>query len=98
MSTVESRRKWLSRRTVWNCLLASGGILILAALFRIAEGVVTSNLPFIERILLIIFMWLLLAGALLLYGLLSPELMRVVFKMLGFEEKEEAKEKSKPKP
>jgi len=30
------------------------------------------------------------------FGLLSPDLMEVVFKMLGFEEKEEAKEKPKP--
>ena len=40
----------------------------------------------IEKTLYLILMWLILAGFILLLGLLSPELMETVSGMLGFKE------------
>ena len=91
MSTLKKRRKWLSWKTFVKCLFISAGVLIIATIFEIARGAVTSNLPMLEKSVYLLLIWLLLAGFLLLYGLLSPELMEAVFKMLGYEETEERK-------
>ena len=89
MSALEKRRKWLSWKTFVKCLFISAGVLIIATIFEFAKGVVTSNLPPLEKTWYLLSMWFLLACLLLLYGLLSPELMEAVFKMLGYKEKEE---------
>ena len=89
MSALEKRRKWLSRKTFVKSLFISAGVLIIAAIFEFAKGVVTSNLPILEKTGYLLYMWLLLTCILLLYGLLSPELMEAVFKMLGYKEEEE---------
>jgi len=83
----EKRKKWLRKRKILNCLFLSGAILVIATLFEIAQIVVTSNLPMIEKTLYVLFMWLFLAGFILLSGLMSPELMETIFGMLGFKEK-----------
>ena len=95
MSAVESRRKWLSWRTLWNCLRVSGAIFVIAAIYKIAEGVVMSDLRMVTKSIYIIFLWLVLAFALWIYGLLSPELMETVFKMLGFQQEEETNNEDK---
>lgn len=88
MDAVESARKWLSWRTLWNCLRVSGAIFVIAAIYKIAESVVLSNLRMVTKSIYIIFLWLVLAFALWIYGLLSPELMETVFKMLGFQQED----------
>jgi len=91
MSELEKRRKWLSWKTLVKCLFISAGVLIIALIYEVAKGAVTSNLPMVEKSAYVFFMWLLLGGFLLIYGLLSPELMEAVFKMLGYKEEEEEK-------
>jgi hypothetical protein len=88
MDADESPRKWLSWRTLWNCLRLSAAIFVLAAIYKIAESAVMSNLRIVTKSIYIVFLWLVLAFALLINGLLSPELMEAVFKMLGFQQKE----------
>ena len=95
MSAVESRRKWLSWRTLWNCLRISGALFVIAAIYKIAEGVVMSDLRMVTKTIYIIFMWLVLAFALLIYGLLSPDLMEVILRMLGFKEEDRQKNDDK---
>lgn len=98
MNALEKRRKWLTWKAFMGCLFLSAGVLIVATIYEFAKNVVTSNLPMLEKTGYLILMWILLACLLLVYGLLSPELMEAVFKMLGYKEKErQEKETVKPK-
>jgi len=92
ISEKEKRRKWLRWSTFRNCLYLSGAIMVIATIFEIAQSVVNSNLPTIEKTLYILFMWFILGVLILFFGLLSPELMETVFDMLGFKDKEDKKQ------
>ncbi len=86
MREWEKRKKWLTKKAIWRCLLLSAGILIVAAFYQMAQMIVTSNIPVEWKGFYMIPMWLLLAGFILFYALLSPDLMDIVFNMLGFKE------------
>lgn len=94
MKISEKRRRWLSRKTLSNCLSVSAAILVIAAIFEIAQNVIASDLAMIWKSLHILTMWGILTAGLFFYGLLSPELMEVVFRMLGFKEDKNNEEKT----
>ena len=89
MTEWEKRKKWLTRKGIWKCLALSAAILIIAVLFQIAQVVVTGDLPIQFKGLYVVMMWLFLAGIILLYALLSPDLMETVSDMLGYRKDEE---------
>lgn len=89
MTEWKKRKKWLTRKGLWKCLILSAAILIIAILFQIAQTVVTSDLPSELKVLYTIGMWLVLAGVILLYALASPDLMETVSDMLGYRKDEE---------
>jgi hypothetical protein len=94
MKELDKRRKWLTKKAIWRLLLLSAGILVIASIFEFAQQVVTSNFSFIEKGVYFIVMWIVLAGLLLLFAMISPDLMDTVSKMLGFgieEKKDEDK-------
>lgn len=72
MTEWKKRKKWLTRKGIWKCLILSAAILIIAILFQIAQTVVTSDLPSELKVLYTIGMWLVLAGVILLYALPHP--------------------------
>jgi hypothetical protein len=92
MTEWKKRKKWLTRKGIWNCLILSAAILIIAILFQIAQTVVTSDLPSELKVLYTIGMWLVLAGVILLYALASPDLMETVSDMLGYRNDEDEKD------
>jgi amino acid transporter len=89
MAEWEKRKKWLTRKGILKCLLLSAAILTIAVLFQFAQLVVTSDLPSELKGLYVLVMWLVLAGMILLYALLSPDLMETVSDMLGYRKDEE---------
>jgi len=91
MTEWEKRKKWLTKKGILKCLLLSAAILTIALLFQIAQVVVTSDLPIEVRGMYVVLMWLVLAGMILLYALLSPDLMETVSDMLGYRKDEEDK-------
>jgi hypothetical protein len=91
----ERRRKWLTFKGIWNVLLFSGAIIVIAAILELATSIVTSNLPLMDKTYNITFGWLALAVFLLVYAMLSPDLMDTVFQMLGFKQEEPRKEEKK---
>lgn len=70
-------------------MLVSATILIIATFFEYARIVITANLPMLEKILYVFLMWLFLFVILVISGLISPDVMKTVFEMLGFKEKED---------
>jgi uncharacterized membrane protein len=89
MTEWEKRKKWLTRKGIWKCLLLSAAILIIAVLFQFAQTILSSNVPSEFKGLFAIGMWLLLAGVILLFALASPNLMETVSDMLGYRKDEE---------
>jgi TRAP-type C4-dicarboxylate transport system permease small subunit len=95
MKEWDMRKKWLTKRAIWRLMLLSAAILVIAAIFEFAQQVVTSNFSPIEKIGYILFMWLVLAGSLLSFAMISPDLMDTISKMLGFGDEEEEKDENK---
>ena len=78
MKELDKRRKWFTRQGIWRILLLSAGIIVLAATFEYARLVVTSDFPPLDKAIYVIVMWLILAGSLLVFALLSPDLMETL--------------------
>jgi hypothetical protein len=93
MTEWEKRKKWLTRKGIMKCLVLSAAILTIAFLFQFAQTIITSNIPTEFKGLFTIGMWLVLAGVILLYALLAPDLMETVSDMLGYR-KDEGDEKA----
>ena len=91
MGFSKKRKKWFTKKMFMNCMFVSAAILVIVLIFEIAQNVVASNLPPIEKSLNLLIIWALLTGFIWFYGLLSPELMEIVFRMLGFKEENEDK-------
>lgn len=89
MTEWEKRKKWLTRKGIMKCLVLSAAILTIALLFQFAQTIISSNIPTEFKGLFTIGMWLFLAGVILLYALLSPDLMETVSDMLGYRKDEE---------
>ena len=89
MKISEKRRKWLTKRAFFNCMVISSGVLVISIVFDLTLKAFHTELPFPYRLLYIWFALLLLTVMLWILGFLFPELIEVVFKMLGFEEKED---------
>jgi thiosulfate reductase cytochrome b subunit len=83
MKELDKRRKWFTRQGIWRILLLSAGIMVLAATFEYAHQVVTSDLAPLDKMIYVLIMWLILFGLLLLFALLSPDLMDTLCGMLG---------------
>ena len=93
MRISEKRRKWLTLRVFGKCVILSLALMTLAGLLKIAELVLTSNLSFIDRFILIVTILVVLTLSIWFLGLVNPEVMDAILKMLGQEvEKEEKKE------
>jgi hypothetical protein len=84
---LERRRKWLTLRGIWNILLLSAAIMVIASVYQLATLAVTTG-----NYLNIFLWWFVLAGFLLLYAMFSPDLMDTVFQMLGFKLEEKKNE------
>jgi len=92
MTEWEKRKKWLTRKGIWKCLLLSGAIIIIAFLFQFAQTIISSNISIEFKGLYSIVMWLFLAGVILLFALASPDLMETVSDMLGYRKDEDEKD------
>lgn len=93
MTEWKKRKKWLTRKGIMKCLVLSAAILTIAVLFQFAQTVVTSDVPSEVKGFYIVGMWLVLAGVILLYALVSPDLMETVSDMLGYrKDKEDEKD------
>lgn len=90
---VRRRKKWLTVKGIWNLLLLSGAIIVIASLFHAAESIILSSAPFPDKSISIILIWLGLAFVLWTYAMFSPDLMDVVSAMLGFKEQQQEEEK-----
>jgi hypothetical protein len=86
MNLSENRRRWLRGRTILNTIHVSAGIFTIATVFQIAEtfidGSSTVELQVISAIRAITITTLMF----LISGLINPDFMDVVFRMLGFQE------------
>lgn len=91
MKISEKHKKWLTKKSIKNCFLLSLAILVIALFFGIAQLVVASGLPIIQKILFFFFVWGLLSALIWFVGFSNPDVAEVVFKMLGFEEQEQNK-------
>jgi len=94
------RKKWLTKKTLFNCFYVSVGILIIAWIFEIAEELIqtvkTLTYPsgFVLSFFLMLITVLVSTGFFVFYGFIYPDLMETVFKMLGFEVQKEKEEKN----
>ena len=96
MKISEKRKKWLTKRTLQNCVLVSIGLLTISYLFEFTRMIISTEFSFfpikilfsvIELIVLVVWIWVL--------GFLFPENMETVFDMLSFKGKEEDKNEQK---
>lgn len=95
MKISEKRKKWLTKRAFFNCMLISIGIFIISIFFDLARKIFYAELPSPYRLFYIWFALLIMAVGLWILGLLFPEYMETVFTMLGFKEKEEKNNEDK---
>ena len=95
---LRRRKKWLTPKGVWNLILLSGAILIIASLFHAAESVILSTAPLPDKSISVILIWFGLAFVLWFYAMASPDLMDVVSAMLGFKEQQQEEEKEEKQP
>lgn len=97
MKELDKRKKWLSRKTLWNCFIVSAAILIIATFFEYARFVITTDLPIVAKILFVFLMWAILFVVLVICGLVSPYTMKTIFEMLGFKDEDKNNEEEKSK-
>lgn len=96
------RKKFCSEKAVINCLFVAGAIFVIAFILNFTQIVITNqsvNQSFSDVLInipVIIIMWLFLSGVLWMLAFINPDLMNVVFAMLGSKEKEK-KESEEPK-
>jgi len=83
------RRKWLTKRAFLKCMVISLAIIVFAFILELARMVFSPDLSMIARAIFLLFIWGLLSGVIWFLGLTIPDLMEIVFDMLGFKEKEE---------
>jgi len=90
---LKKRRKWLSAKAFSNCFLVSMGIVIITWAFEAAELIQRVGQTVFPFNILWMFVGLVIVTfTLWFYGLMAPDLVEAVFKMLGFEVKEENKQ------
>jgi len=85
-------KRWFTRRAFVNCLRLSLALIVIAWLFEWAHEVIMTNLPFLEKTLFLLFMWLVITIVIWLLAFISPEFIDTVFQMLGFKGEEKEKE------
>jgi len=95
---LKNRRKWLSVKAFRNCFFVSIGIIVIAWAFEVAD----LTLKLGQTVFPFNILWLLVGvGTITLflwfYGLMAPDIVETIFKMLGFEVKEGVKKAEQSK-
>jgi len=91
---ISSRQKrWLTKEMVFDCMVISLAIIVIALILELAQMVFSPDLSVTARAIFLLFIWGLLSGAIWFLGFTAPDLMEIVFQMLGFKEKKEKREK-----
>lgn len=94
MNLPENRRRWLKRKTILNTIHVSAGIFVIAIAFSVAENSIFANLPIEERIISAFASIAITASMFVISGLINPDFMEIVFRMLGFKEENEASQEN----
>lgn len=89
MKISEKRKKWLSKKVILNCFLLAFAIIVIALFFGIAQLVVSPGLPMTERALFLFIVWGILSALIWFVGFTNPDIAKIVFKMLGFEDQDQ---------
>lgn len=90
-SALARRRKWMKARAFLNCMLVSIAVLFISYIFETTRMMITAELTFPFKVLYIWLALLFLGSMIWFLGFLFPDMMEVVFKMLGFESNKEEK-------
>lgn len=93
MRISSKRRRWLTREMIFRCIHISLAIIVIALILQLAQMVFSPDLSMSTRAIFFLFIWGLLSVVILVLGFTAPDLMEIVFQMLGSREKEEKKQK-----
>jgi len=93
MKLPEKYRKWVTIKAWINCFRVAVALLVIAWLYEFAHIVIFSEATSVWfKTLYLVVMAFFFSLILWLLGLISPEFMDTIFRMLGFKEKEDKKD------
>ncbi len=96
MRLSEKRKKWLTKKTLLNTIHVSAGVFVVATVFKIAESFIDASSTIEIRVISALASTGIVTLMFLISGIINPDFMDIVFRMLGFkEEKESNPENSK---
>ena len=89
MNFSEKRKKWLTKKLILNTIHVSAGIFVIASVFQVAEIFISGSDTIGFRVLYAILAIAITILMFLISGLINPDFMDIVFRMLGFKEETE---------
>jgi hypothetical protein len=89
----EKRKKWITTKSFLNIIFISAGVFMVATVFKIAENFVDTGSTIEVKVLSAIIAISILTITFLVSGFINPDMMNLVFNMLGVKDEKESKPK-----